>query len=65
MNIIWYAFLLYCMIHHANVTENAFDELNFLQQAMLENGNNATLFFVVEGPKRGKLSVDEATNNTM
>ena len=48
---------------HANVTEIAFDELNYLQQMVLENGHVTSMFFVVEGSKRGKLSVDEATND--
>ena len=56
---------LYDIIHHVNVTEIAFDELKLLRHSMLESGNNASVFFVVEGPKRGKLSVDEATNNTV
>ena len=56
---------LYDMIHHVNVTEIAFDELKLLRHSMLESGNNASVFFVVEGLKRGKLSVDEATNNTV
>ena len=48
---------------HVNVTVIAFDKLNFLQKNVLGNGNVTSLFFVVEGHKRGKLSVDEATNN--
>ena len=48
---------------HANVTEIAFDKLNYHQQMVLENGHITSIFFVVEGSKRGKLSVDEATNN--
>ena len=56
---------LYDMIHHVNVTEIAFDELKLLRHSMLESGNNASVFLVVEGAKRGKLSVDEATNNTV
>lgn len=48
---------------HVNVTEIAFDEFNFLQQTVLENGHVTSMFFVVEDSKRGKLSVDEATNN--
>ena len=56
---------LYDMINRVNVTEIAFDELKLLRHSVLENGNNASVFFVVEGLKRGKLSVDEATNNTV
>lgn len=50
---------------HVNVTEITFDKLNFLQQSMLDNGHVTSMFYVVEGSKCGKLSVDEATTNTM
>lgn len=50
---------------HVNVTEIAFDELNYLQQTVLENGHVTSMFYVVEGSKCGKLSVDEATTNTV
>ncbi len=48
---------------HVNVTEIAFDKLNFLQQTVLENGHVTSMFYVADGSKRGKLSVDETTNN--
>ncbi len=56
---------IYDNILHANVTEIVFDKLDFMQQTVLDNDHVTSMFLVVEGSKRGKLSVDEATNNTV
>lgn len=58
-------FGIYDNILHVNVTEIAFDKLNFLQQSVLGNAHVTSIFYVTEGSKRGKLSVDETTNNTV
>ena len=58
-------FGIYDNILHVNVTEIAFDKLNFLQQSVFDNGHVTSIFYVTEGSKRGKLSVDETTNNTV
>lgn len=56
---------IYDMILRKNITEIAFDIITYQQQKVLENGNVTSLFYVAEGSKRGKLSVDETTNTTM
>lgn len=56
---------IYDMILRKNITEIEFDIITYQQKKVLENGNVTSLFYVAEGSKRGKLSVDETTNTTM